>query len=124
MNDYTLVTDAITRMNLISGKEYSRPHNSVHLFNSAPLAIPENVDLGSDYAQVNITFLYCFRNKYLYIFYYLQVKDVLNNYPFDGNYAYAMVQDNVTALNKLKHRTEKERPSMSLFLFNLIKYNV
>lgn len=44
MNDYTFVTDAITRMNLISGKEY----------NCAPLATPENVDISSEYSQVSI----------------------------------------------------------------------
>lgn len=53
MKDYTLVTDAISRMNLISGKEqYSRPYNSGNSYSCAPLATPENVDLGSEYAQV------------------------------------------------------------------------
>lgn len=57
MKDYTLVTDAISRMNLISGKEqYNRPYNSGgSSYNcGAPLATPENVDLGSEYAQVGI----------------------------------------------------------------------
>jgi len=52
MDDYTLVTDAITRMNIISGKEYNRSHNSDNSYNCAPLATPENIDLGSEYAQV------------------------------------------------------------------------
>lgn len=53
MKDYTLVTDAISRMNLISGKEqYNRPYNSGNSYSCAPLATPENVDLGSEYAQV------------------------------------------------------------------------
>jgi len=56
MKDYTLVTDAISRMNLVSGKEqYNRPYNSGNSsYNCAPLATPENVDLGSEYAQVCI----------------------------------------------------------------------
>lgn len=55
MKDYTLVTDAISRMNLIGGKEHNhRQYNSGSSYNCAPLATPENVDLGSEYAQVCI----------------------------------------------------------------------
>lgn len=55
MKDYTLVTDAISRMNLIGGKEHNhRQYNSGSSYNCAPLATPENVDLGSEYAQVGI----------------------------------------------------------------------
>lgn len=69
MKDYTLVTDAISRMNLISGKEqYNRPYNSGNTYNYAPLATAENVDLGSEYSQVNIKNLNNFRNKYFYYF--------------------------------------------------------
>lgn len=58
MKDYTLVTDAISRMNLISGKEqYNRAYNSSSSsYSCAPLATPENVDLGSEYAQVSNIF--------------------------------------------------------------------
>jgi len=47
-------------MNLISGKEqYNRPYNSgSSSYNCAPLATPENVDLGSEYAQVCIEIKY------------------------------------------------------------------
>lgn len=52
MKDYTLVTDAISRINL--GKDqYSRHYNSSgSSYSCAPLATPEAVDLGSEYAQV------------------------------------------------------------------------
>lgn len=63
MKDYTLVTDAISRMNLISGKEhYNRPYNSSNAYSYAPLASAENVDLGSEYSQVNIKNSNYFRN--------------------------------------------------------------
>lgn len=55
MKNYTLVTDAISRMNLISDKDGSRSHSS---FN-APLAKPENVDLVSEYAQASILLTIC-----------------------------------------------------------------
>lgn len=51
MKDYTLVTDAISRMNLLSNKEIYNSNMSC-----APLATPENVDLGSEFAQVCILF--------------------------------------------------------------------
>ncbi|XP_025200481.1 rho GTPase-activating protein 190 isoform X1 [Melanaphis sacchari] len=97
MKDYTLVTDAISRMNLISGKEqYNRSYNSGgSSYNCAPLATPENVDLGSEYAQV---------------------KDAMpGHYPFDGDYSYTLVQDNLAASSKhkLRHRREKGRPNYS-----------
>ncbi|XP_025422549.1 rho GTPase-activating protein 190 isoform X2 [Sipha flava] len=97
MKDYTLVTDAISRMNLISGKEqYNRPYNTGNSsYNCAPLATPENVDLGSEYAQV---------------------KDAVpGNYPFDGDYSYTLVQDNLSASSKhkLRQRREKGRQNYS-----------
>lgn len=49
MKDYTLVTDAISRMNLLSNKEIYSQNMSC-----APLATPENVDLGSEFSQVCI----------------------------------------------------------------------
>lgn len=64
MKDYTLVTDAISRMNLISGKEhYNRQYNSGNTYNYAPLATAENVDLGSEYSQVNIKIQNNFKYK-------------------------------------------------------------
>lgn len=51
MKDYSLVTDAIARMNL-SIKEPLRVAKVKSAFGHAPLATPENVDLGSEYAQV------------------------------------------------------------------------
>jgi len=55
MKNYTLVTDAISRMNLISDKDGSRSHSS---FSCAPLAKPENVDLGSEYAQASTVLIF------------------------------------------------------------------
>ncbi|XP_050529458.1 rho GTPase-activating protein 190 isoform X3 [Daktulosphaira vitifoliae] len=97
MNDYTLVTDAISRMNLIGGKDhYSRPYNSSgSSYSYAPLATPENVDLGSEYAQV---------------------KDIVpGHYPFDGDYSYSLVQDSLSSSSKHKIRLhrEKGRPNYS-----------
>lgn len=56
MKDFSLVTDAISRMNIKSGQEqYNRSYNSGNSsYSCAPLATPENVDLGSEYAQVCI----------------------------------------------------------------------
>jgi len=47
------------------------------------------------------------------------VKDAMpGHYPFDGDYSYTLVQDNLAASSKhkLRHRREKGRPSM-LFIF-------
>lgn len=65
MKDYTLVTDAISRMNLKSGKDpYNRQYNNSgsSSYSCAPLATPENVDLGSEYAQVCVDVQKNFKN--------------------------------------------------------------
>ncbi|XP_050438253.1 rho GTPase-activating protein 190 isoform X3 [Adelges cooleyi] len=95
MKDYTLVTDAISRINL--GKDqYSRHYNSSgSSYSCAPLATPEAVDLGSEYAQV---------------------KDAVpGHYPYEGDYSYTLVQDSLSgsSKHKMRHRREKGRPSMN-----------
>lgn len=82
------MTEAIARMN-ISGKD-SRNSN----FGSAPLATPEIVDLGSEYAQV---------------------KDVVHPYSHDAEYMYTLVQDAISGKSKLRQRREKEQPCKYLF---------
>lgn len=52
MKDYSLVTDAIARMNLGSKDSLRVNKMTKSTFGHAPLATPENVDLGSEYAQV------------------------------------------------------------------------
>uniref|UniRef100_A0A1B6CUS5 Rho-GAP domain-containing protein n=1 Tax=Clastoptera arizonana TaxID=38151 RepID=A0A1B6CUS5_9HEMI len=97
MKDYSLVTDAIARMNL-SVKEPLRVSKVKSAFGHAPLATPENVDLGSEYAQV---------------------KDAVPNLysSYDGEYAYSSVQDAVGNTNtsklKLRQRREKGRQMLS-----------
>ncbi|XP_071440115.1 rho GTPase-activating protein 190 isoform X6 [Hetaerina americana] len=95
LKDFSLVTDAIARMN-VGGKEGMAQKLSKPGFGHAPLATPENVDLGSEYAQV---------------------KDAVpGSYPaYDGDYSYTLVQDAVSNSNKskLRHRREKGRPSYS-----------
>ncbi|XP_046406932.1 rho GTPase-activating protein 190 isoform X3 [Ischnura elegans] len=95
LKDFSLVTDAIARMN-VGGKEGMAQKLSKPGFGHAPLATPENVDLGSEYAQV---------------------KDAVpGSYPtYDGDYSYTLVQDAVSNSNKskLRHRREKGRPSFS-----------
>lgn len=47
------------------------------------------------------------------------MKDVIlghPNYPFDRDYAYTMVEENVTTSSKLR---QKEKKSMNLFSLNL-----
>lgn len=74
----------------ITGKD-SRNTN----FGNAPLATPEVVDLGSEYAQV---------------------KDMVHNaYTHDAEYMYTMVQDAMSGKSKLRQRREKGQPC---------KYNV
>ncbi|KAG8238832.1 hypothetical protein J437_LFUL018708 [Ladona fulva] len=89
LKDFSLVTDAIARMN-VGGKEGMAQKLSKPGFGHAPLATPENVDLGSEYAQV---------------------KDAVpGSYPtYDGDYSYTLVQDAVSSSNKskLRHRREK-----------------
>ena len=60
-------------------------------FGSAPLAIPEVVDLGSEYAQV---------------------KDILHDKYTHDEYTYALVQDAVSGKSKLRQRREKGQPCM------------
>lgn len=50
------------------------------------------------------------------------MKDAMpGHYPFDGDYSYTLVQDNLSASSKhkLRHRREKGRPSMLFFLIKL-----
>lgn len=81
LKDFSNVTDAIARMT-IGEKDEHGPKMMGH----APLATPELVDLGSEYAQV---------------------KDVVPNlYPsYDGDYMYALVQDSIgNKKSDLRHR--------------------
>lgn len=65
-------------------------------FAGAPLATPEVVDLGSEYAQV---------------------KDMVHNmYGSDAEYMYTLVQDAVSGKSKLRQRREKGQPCM-FFVF-------
>ncbi|XP_046682746.1 rho GTPase-activating protein 190 isoform X2 [Homalodisca vitripennis] len=94
MKDYTLVTDAIARMNV--GSKDSLRVNKMTKSTFAPLATPENVDLGSEYAQV---------------------KDAVGNLysSYDGEYSYTPVQDALTGTgkHKIRHRREKGRQMLS-----------
>nr|XP_022914892.1 rho GTPase-activating protein 190 isoform X6 [Onthophagus taurus] len=84
LKNYSMVTEAIARMN-ISGKDSRN-------FGNAPLATPEVVDLGSEYAQV---------------------KDMVQNKYAQDDYTYALVQDAVSGKSKLRQRREKGQPSYS-----------
>lgn len=85
-----MVTEAIARMN-ITGKE-SRNSNA----GNAPLATPEVVDLGSEYAQV---------------------KDMVPNiYGHDADYMYTIVQDAMSGKSKLRQRREKGQPCKYSFI--------
>lgn len=78
------MTEAIARMN-VSGKDIRNTN-----FGNAPLATPEVVDLGCEYAQV---------------------KDMVHNmYPPDAEYMYTLVQDAVSGKSKLRQRREKGQP--------------
>lgn len=62
MKEFSLVTDAIARMNINSNKENSHRMAKIgkSIFGHAPLATPEPVDLGSEYSQViNLVFNFC-----------------------------------------------------------------
>ncbi|XP_026272441.1 rho GTPase-activating protein 190 isoform X2 [Frankliniella occidentalis] len=95
MEEYSLVTDAIARMN-VKGKEsklvkLQRPVYGHH----APLAREENMDVVSEYAQVKDA-----------------VPSLYSSY--DGEYTYALVQDAVgNNKSKVRHRREKGRPAFS-----------
>lgn len=88
MKNYSAVTEAIARMN-VGGVDISSAN-----FGNAPLATPEAVDLGCEYAQV---------------------KDMVHNmYPGqDAEYMYTMVQDAISGKSKLRQRREKGQPSYS-----------
>ncbi|ENN78679.1 rho GTPase-activating protein 190 [Dendroctonus ponderosae] len=82
MKNYSAVTEAIARMNMNDSS-----------FGNAPLATPEPVDLGCEYAQV---------------------KDMVHNmYPPESEYMYTMVQDAISGKTKLRQRREKGQPSYS-----------
>ncbi|GLH15540.1 Rho GTPase-activating protein 190 [Gryllus bimaculatus] len=94
LKDFSIVTDAIARMN-VGGRENSKAKLSKPSFGHAPLATPENVDLGSEYAQV---------------------KDAVPGLytSYDGEYTYTLVQDAVGSNKlKLRQRREKGQPSYS-----------
>ncbi|XP_018330563.1 rho GTPase-activating protein 190 [Agrilus planipennis] len=61
-------------------------------YGTAPLATPEVVDLGSEYAQV---------------------KDMVHPYSRDTEYMYTLVQDAISGKAKLRQRREKGQPSYS-----------
>lgn len=85
LKDYSNVTDAIARMTISEKDE----HGAKMLHGHAPLATPEMVDLGSEYAQV---------------------KDHVPNLysAYDGDYMYALVQDSLSnKSSKFRHRREK-----------------
>lgn len=91
LKDFSNVTDAIARMTIGEKDEHGPKVGLGH----APLATPELVDLGSEYAQV---------------------KDVVPSLysAYDGDYMYALVQDSVgNNKSKLRHRREKGQPSYS-----------
>ncbi|XP_029033952.1 rho GTPase-activating protein 190 isoform X4 [Osmia bicornis bicornis] len=91
LKDFSNVTDAIARMTVGEKDEHGPKLTMGH----APLATPELVDLGSEYAQV---------------------KDVVPSLypPYDGDYMYALVQDSIgNNKPKLRHRRDKGQPSYS-----------
>ncbi|XP_024940341.1 rho GTPase-activating protein 190 isoform X7 [Cephus cinctus] len=91
LKDFSNVTDAIARMTIGEKEE----HGSKMSIGHAPLATPELVDLGSEYAQV---------------------KDAVPNLysSYDGDYMYTLVQDSIgNNKSKLRHRREKGQPSYS-----------
>ncbi|XP_066603982.1 rho GTPase-activating protein 190 isoform X2 [Prorops nasuta] len=91
LKDFSNVTDAIARMTIGEKDEHSHRMTMGH----APLATPELVDLGSEYAQV---------------------KDVVPGFysGHDGDYMYTLVQDFIrNNKSKLRHRREKGQPSYS-----------
>ncbi|XP_076668490.1 rho GTPase-activating protein 190 isoform X2 [Andrena cerasifolii] len=88
LKDFSNVTDVIAKMTIGEKDEHGPKMTMGH----APLATPELVDLGSEYAQV---------------------KDVVYS-SYDGGYMYALVQDSIgNNKTKLRHRREKGQPSYS-----------
>lgn len=92
LKNYSLVTDAIARVNLGGGSKMNKFMYSGSREGGAPLATPENVDLGSEYAQV---------------------KDALNDMYYEGEYMYTPVQDSLSGntKSKIRQRREKGRPT-------------
>ncbi|XP_032451674.1 rho GTPase-activating protein 190 isoform X7 [Nasonia vitripennis] len=86
LKDFSNVTDVISRMAIGEKDEHGKMS-----MGHAPLATPEMVDLGSEYAQV---------------------KDVVPNiYPhYEGDYVYTLVHDSINNKSKLRHRREKGQP--------------
>ncbi|XP_008482595.1 rho GTPase-activating protein 190 [Diaphorina citri] len=91
MKDYSLVKDAIARVNL-GGTKMNKFLYGGGGGGNAPLATPENVDLGSEYAQV---------------------KDALTDMYYEGDYMYTPVQDSLASntKSKIRQRREKGRPT-------------
>ncbi|KAL1455174.1 hypothetical protein WDU94_009286 [Cyamophila willieti] len=94
LKNFSLVTDAIARVNLggttNKHKFFAGPGERG---GNAPLATPENVDLGSEYAQV---------------------KDALTDMYYEGEYMYnTPVQDSLAGntKSKIRQRREKGRPT-------------
>ncbi|XP_011497182.1 PREDICTED: rho GTPase-activating protein 190 [Ceratosolen solmsi marchali] len=86
LKDFSNVTDVISRMAIGEKDEHGK------MLGHAPLATPEMVDLGSEYAQV---------------------KDVVPNLysHYDGDYVYTLVHDSIgNNKSKLRHRREKGQP--------------
>ncbi|XP_014212996.1 rho GTPase-activating protein 190 [Copidosoma floridanum] len=84
--DFANVSEVISRMAIGEKDE----HGKMSL-GHAPLATPEMVDLGSEYAQV---------------------KDVVPNLysHYDGDYVYTLVHDSLNNKSKIRHRKDKGHP--------------
>ena len=83
LKDFSNVTEVISRMALGEKDEHGKLSHG-----HAPLATPEMVDLGSEYAQV---------------------KDVVPNLysAYDGDYVYTLVHDSINNKAKILHRKNK-----------------
>lgn len=87
LKNFSNVTDAIARMTIGEKDEHGPKLTTM---GHAPLATPELVDLGSEYAQV---------------------KDMVPSMYSDCTYMYALVQDSIANnKSKLRHRREKGQP--------------
>ncbi|XP_025830625.1 rho GTPase-activating protein 190-like isoform X2 [Agrilus planipennis] len=83
LKNFSVVTETIARMNICGNDNRSSKYGT------APLATPEVVDLGSEYAQV---------------------KDMVHPYSRDTEYMYTLVQDAISGKAKLRQRREKGQP--------------
>uniref|UniRef100_A0A8D8RS93 Rho GTPase-activating protein 190 n=1 Tax=Cacopsylla melanoneura TaxID=428564 RepID=A0A8D8RS93_9HEMI len=94
LKNFSLVTDAIARVNLGgTTNKHKFFTGQGERGGNAPLATPENVDLGSEYAQV---------------------KDALTDMYYEGEYMYnTPVQDSLAGntKSKIRQRREKGRPT-------------